>query len=256
VSEAVPSELAAYLDSLVGRLRRILGAQLVGVYAGGSVALGAYLHGRSDLDVAAVTHGEVSRSEREAIAEALRHEVLPCPARGLELVLYPLDVARRGGLEPGYLLNLNTGADMPFRLDFEPTSGDVHWFAIDRGILADRGVALAGPPAAAVFAPIPFETVLPVLVDSLAWHRQHLGRADDAVLNAARTLRFVAEQRWSSKAEAGRWALARLDDPELVRRALDARTTGADISWDEAAAFVAAAEQSVRSRESAGRPRR
>ena len=47
---------------------------------------------------------------KRALVEALRHEALPCPARGLELVVYPLATARSGGGEPGFELNLNTGA--------------------------------------------------------------------------------------------------------------------------------------------------
>lgn len=43
---SIPVELVGYLDELAGRLERILGSRLVGVYAGGSVALGAYAHGR------------------------------------------------------------------------------------------------------------------------------------------------------------------------------------------------------------------
>src|SRR5215213_8960016 len=49
-----PVELAAYLDELVERARGLLGEDLVGVYLAGSAALGGYIHGRSDVDVAVV----------------------------------------------------------------------------------------------------------------------------------------------------------------------------------------------------------
>jgi hypothetical protein len=223
----------------------MLGSRLVGVYAGGSVALGAYQHGRSDVDVAAVAEGQVSRPERESLGAALRHEGLPCPARGLEFVLYPLETARGGGADPGFLLNLNSGPRMAFRLDLEPGPEDSHWFAIDRSILAQHGVTLAGPPAGEVFGPVAQGVLLPLLARSIEWHLQGIGRGDDAVLNAARALRYLTEQRWSSKAEAGVWALTRVADPSLVRRALRARQGGRDVPWDEAAAFVAEVRRQV-----------
>src|SRR5881227_2582326 len=43
-----------YLSAVAERLEDLLGGDLVGVYVGGSYALGNYLPGRSDLDVAAV----------------------------------------------------------------------------------------------------------------------------------------------------------------------------------------------------------
>ena len=43
-----------YLTALAARSRDILGRDLVGVYAAGSIALEAYRPGRSDVDVAVV----------------------------------------------------------------------------------------------------------------------------------------------------------------------------------------------------------
>ena len=83
---------------------------------------------------------------KQAIVERLRHEALPCPARGLELVVYPLATARAGGGEPGFELNLNTGADMGFRVDEAPGEIEGFWFAIDRAILRDAR-RRAGRPA-------------------------------------------------------------------------------------------------------------
>src|SRR5262249_32895849 len=80
----VPVELARYLDELVRRLSAVVG--LDAVYLFGSAAQGSYEHGRSDVDVIAVTARPSSQAEKEAIAEAA--ESLPCRARKLELVVY------------------------------------------------------------------------------------------------------------------------------------------------------------------------
>ena len=206
-----------YLAELTRRLSGVLGDELLGVYAGGSYALGAYEPGRSDIDVTAVAAGALSPVAKQAIVDRLRHEALPCPARGLELVVYPLATTRAGGGEPGFELNLNTGADMGFRVDEEPGEIEGFWFAIDRAILRDHGVALAGPPPADLFAPIPRSTLLPLLQESIRWHRDSdVPLGSDTVLNTSRALRFATEGTWSSKREAGDWAAA---EP-IVRAAL------------------------------------
>jgi hypothetical protein len=200
-------ELDDYLAELTRRLGAVLGGELLGVYAGGSYGLGAYEPGRSDIDVTVVVAGALSHAAKQAIVERLRHEALPCPARGLELVVYPLATARGGGGEPGFELNLNTGAAMGFRVDEAPGDIEGFWFAIDRSILRAHGVALTGPPAADLFAPIPRATLLELLQESIRWHRDSdVPLGSDTVLNTCRALRFASEGTWSSKREAGAWA--------------------------------------------------
>jgi hypothetical protein len=232
----------AYLAELAARARAVLGEGLVGVYAGGSLALGAYEQGRSDLDVAVVVEGRLERQTKEELVAALRHESLPCPARGLELVVYAREAVASGGVEADFELNLNTGRAMPFRADFEldPAIGS-HWFAIDRAILRDHAIALVGPPATDVFAEIPRALLLPVVAESLRWHEGGDARGDDAVLNACRALRYAIADEWSSKPAAGRWALERDFDPETVRAALAARDGGRSVEPAQAAAFVTSA---------------
>jgi predicted nucleotidyltransferase len=82
---AIPAELAPYLEQLVEVLQAA--APVDAVYLAGSAALGAYEHGRSDVDVVAVTSRSLSLHERRSLAAAV--EAVPVPARKLELVVYP-----------------------------------------------------------------------------------------------------------------------------------------------------------------------
>jgi hypothetical protein len=198
----------AYLAGIVERLRAILGDDLVGVYAGGSWALGGYERGRSDLDLAVVVQSPLSDEGAGKLVAALRHEAFPCPARGLELVVYTLESAGTGTVEPGFELNLNTGASMPFRADHQSRAGERHWFAIDRSVLASHGVALYGPPARDVFAPIAPAGLRPVLADVLRWYLHKEPESEDAVLNAGRSLRFAREGIWLPKPALRSWASA------------------------------------------------
>jgi hypothetical protein len=237
-AQTPPEREALYLKELAARLHAVAGEELVGVYVGGSVALGAYDAGRSDLDVAAVVRFAAPRKLKNAIVDAIRHESLPCPARGLEFVLYRLGATCEPSTDAGFELNLNTGAGMDFRADLEPGENESHWFPIDRSILSQHGIALAGPPADEVFAEIPRPLLGPVVLQSLRWHVRTTGARDDAVLNACRALRFAIEGVWSSKPAAAAWVLERRDAPQIVRRALAARHGGERLDPDDVGRFL------------------
>ncbi len=261
MQELDPS-VADYLTALTERAQSILGANLVGVFAAGSLALDAYEHGRSDIDIAIVCAGAMALPVKQTIVGALRHEALPCPARGLELVVYRSAVAGAGRPDPGFEVELNTGPRMSFRatwagVDRQAADG-TFWYAIDRSILAERGVALLGPPAGAVFRSVPDDELIALLIASLRWH---LGLADesvpdpefeddgsgdaswtaDAVLNACRAWRRVLSGHWSSKRDAGREVLSLSDSGDLdhavVEQALAARHGAAPPSVRAARAF-------------------
>ena len=65
--------VSPYLRELARRLGELVGESLVGVYAGGSYALGAYEERRSDLDVAAIIRSGAGRRLKAAIVAAIRH---------------------------------------------------------------------------------------------------------------------------------------------------------------------------------------
>lgn len=233
-------DLAPYHAAIVDRLSEILDGRLVGVYGAGSYALGDFDPQRSDVDVFAVARGPIDRDEKLAIADALRHEALPCPARGLEFVLYPEATVRSGTIDAGFALNLNTGPGIPFRLDEEPGTVERHWFPIDRAIVRTRGRALYGPPPEDVFAPIPLGPLAQVVVESLEWHLVPGRSADgDTVLNACRALRWAEDGSWYSKGEAGAWAVAREIEPQLVAAALASRAHTTTLDRGSVESFVA-----------------
>jgi hypothetical protein len=228
--------LETYFREVVRRVGAVFGADLVGVYAGGSYALGAYEPGRSDIDVATVV-AEASREAKEEVVDALRHESLRCPARGLEFVLYTRDAVQVPSPGADFELNLNTGAGMEFRAEYEPGPEEQHWFPLDRSILGQCGVALHGPPAADVFAPLPRDALLDLVLAAVRWYSSGAARGDDAVLNACRSWRFAAKGVWSSKREAGKWAL-RCGAPPIVAEALERRTSDGGLDPAAVSRFV------------------
>jgi hypothetical protein len=196
----------------------------VGVYAGGSVGLGGFDRRRSDLDVAIVVDGSLDARHKDALVAALRHEAFACPARGLELVVYRREAAVSNDVAAGFELNLNSGRGLRWRLDAAPDVADLHWFAIDRSILRQHGLAIVGPPAREVFGDISRDRLLPLVAAAVRWHLDGAAATGDAILNACRALRFGIEGVWSSKVDAGRWALRHVPGPSVVAAALDARS--------------------------------
>jgi Aminoglycoside adenylyltransferase, C-terminal domain len=204
-------------------LGRLLGDDLVAVYLGGSGALGGVAATQSDVDLVAVCAAAPAEELRRAIAAGLGALAMGWPMRGLELVLYTRAAVADPAERPRFELNLNVGPGMPYHLSLDPASEPAHWFVLDLAILRDHGRPLAGPPARDLVGPIPRRRLLEALRDSLAWHGAHEPALQQAVLNACRGWRFTEEGVWSSKDDAGAWALARTDDPATVSAALAVR---------------------------------
>jgi predicted nucleotidyltransferase len=180
----IPPQLTEYLDELVSRLAAV--TELHAVYLFGSAAQGAYEHGRSDVDVIAVTERPSTQEEKEALAAAA--ESLPCPARKLELVVYARGSDR-------HELNVNTGELVHFSPDDDPA----FWFVLDRSIAEQHAIPLVGPPWAEVFPPVPRADVEAALDEAVAfdgWDEANLRLA------AARAQIWRETGRWVSKREA------------------------------------------------------
>jgi hypothetical protein len=245
----VDTELRRYLDELVATARDVLGDDLVGAYAAGSVGLGAYQPGRSDVDVALVCGGPLSESAKRTLVARLRHEALPCPARGLELVAYQRAVAASGTPAPGFEVELNTGATMAFRYTLDPADRPVadgrFWYALDRSILHQSGHPLLGPPAGQVFADLAPDDLHRLLIEALTWwltlptppdDRPAPG-AEDAVLGACRSLVRHRDGVWLSKVAAGQRLIDAGDPAEVIRRSVAARHGGPPPTGPQARAF-------------------
>jgi Domain of unknown function (DUF4111) len=214
--EACGREAAALLG-------RLLGDDLVAVWLGGSGALGGVAAGQSDVDLVAVCAAVPGQELRRAVVAGLGELAMTWPVRGLELVLYTRAAVAAPAGPPAFELNLDVGPRMPYHLSLDPAAEPAHWFVLDLAILRDHGRTLAGPPPRDLVGPIPRRRLLEALRDSLAWHEAHEPALQQAVLNACRGWRFTAEGVWSSKDEAGAWALARTDDPATVSAALAVR---------------------------------
>jgi hypothetical protein len=199
--------IRAYLDELTRRLEAQLGDRLVAAWQVGSGALGDFDQLRSDIDVQALS-APLARAELEALAAALT--AVPCPVRGLEFVLY--------AEPPRFQLNLNTGPGMDEQAGYDPGAEPGFWFTLDVAIAREQARPLAGAHPREVLPALPRALIAAAHRDSLAWYAAY----DDAqaVITACRAWAWAAEDRWLSKGDAAAWAVARLDDPGPVVKAL------------------------------------
>ena len=89
---------------------------------------------------------------------ALRHEALPCPARGLELVVYPLaTVAGRRRASPASSSTSTPARAWTSASTRRPATSRASGSRSTARSCASTAIALHGPPAAELFAPIPRE---------------------------------------------------------------------------------------------------
>jgi hypothetical protein len=239
-----------YLEQIVEIARAVLGDDLVGVYTAGSLALGAFDASRSDIDVALVSGSALEVADKREVVARLRHEALPCPARGLELVVYRREVAGSARPDAAFEMELNTGQDMAFRATERP--GDrpeedgSFWYGLDRDILHSHGAALTGPPAGHVFAGLADDDVRALLLDSLVWWWRRTPPqptptpgAEEAVLGGCRALVRHRHDTWLAKVAAARRFLAEGGTPSgLLEQSIRARSGGPPPSGSDARVFL------------------
>ena len=216
------AEIEHYLAALVARLGDALGDRLVGAWLFGSGALGDLDPATSDLDVQVVTTVRLPRAERERLTARVSHPELPCPVRGLELVVYARDDLENP-LGPAFQVNLNTGPRMTQHVAYDPSEDPRFWFVLDVAIGREAGRTLAGPPPAEVFPELPVPLVLDSLQQALAWFAANDPRGGQAALAAARAWAWAEEGRWLAKGPAAVWLASR------VTRELEARSRAATL---------------------------
>src|SRR4051794_28586524 len=223
-----PHDAQRYVHAVAHEVATVFGGALVGVYTTGSLALGGFTPARSDIDLMAVVDGNEGPETCLHLAARLDHHRMPCPASGLEFVLYPRAIVTTPGTDAGYLLTLNTGPKLPPLADLDSPSAPAFWFVLDRAVTAQSGEAVIGPPAAVLFRVPPAQELLPVVLAAVeAQQQDRSDLLDNVVLNACRAFRFAEDGRWYSKPDAGRRTAATPGPfTALIRAALETHEQG------------------------------
>lgn len=232
-----------YLEAVAAIHKVTLGAGLIALYLHGSPVQGDYRPGSSDLDVFGVVSGPIGARRCERLVEALKHESLPVPAFGLELILCTDDAVRQPVADTPFTFALSTGSEWGVQIETDGKTSDI---LVHMQLCRQAGIALFGPPAHDVVPPLQLETLREGLTGEMLWHRDDLQNNPsaegvvNAVLNAARSLWAAEHGEVLSKTEGGEWWLTHHPKEQIVADALDFRKgrTGSPPDVESALDFV------------------
>ncbi|MEU9320474.1 aminoglycoside adenylyltransferase domain-containing protein [Streptomyces sp. NPDC048295] len=236
----VPPHVVAYVAEVSGVLSEMR-PDLIGVYLHGSAVLGGFDADRSDVDVLAVVAEQGTERDQLALGDAVVETTSRCPGTGLEMSVITAAAAADIGSCP-FEVHVRTTATGAAVIPGAGHAGDAD-LILHCAVCRDHALAVWGPPAYEVFAPVPRDRVRAAMVSELRWALDHAS-ATYAVLNACRALRFAADGRLCSKLDGGRWYQDRYGNDAVVTAAIAHQRDGLPGPTAPAAiAFVAAALQ-------------
>ena len=140
----VADDVAAFGCDVSDRLQTVLGSEFVAAYFVGSIALGGYVAGESDIDMVAVAERPIRDELKHEIAEVLFDATLHCPARGLEFTLYRNEVAASAPRGADFEVNVNGGPRMTRVVHLDAGEQPRFWYVLDRAIAHRHGIEVTG----------------------------------------------------------------------------------------------------------------
>jgi predicted nucleotidyltransferase len=239
-------DVDAALAALLAGAREILAPQFVGVYLRGSLATGDFRPETSDVDFLVATADEVPDDLLEPLQTLHERLVSDYPTWGVELEGSYISVTALRRHDP--LNAVHPHIERGGRLARER-----HWsdWVLERHLLREHGIALAGPPPRSLVDPIGPEELRRAVRDIVRewWapmiphdvRLAHDGYRAYAVLTMCRALHTLEHGTVVPKREAARWASDALPDrwSPLIDRAA-AWAPGARLDGvDETLPFIA-----------------
>jgi hypothetical protein len=197
----------------------VFGDGLAGLILHGSLVLGDYVPGGSDVDLLAVVEDQLAGAELAALVEAVSSEEAPGP---VDLRL----VTRRVAVAPSPLPRMEAYLRIESCVHVEGVGAPERDLVVELSVCRAHGRALAGPSPAELIGDVPDDWVVNVGRAQLAdWQRLEYEPqyGDLMVFTACRVWRFAEERRHCSKSAAAEWVLARDPSLSVVEGALSRR---------------------------------
>ncbi len=218
----------AYLESVTRECTDVLGEDLISVWMVGSLVTGDFDMRRSDIDVLVTCAKSISGESKQALGQRLPHAALPCPAHGIDLLIYVATELEALGRSPHFEFSISSGVDWEDEIG---SGGPYPGGLIDLAIARQLGVSLFGPKPQDVVGPCPEDWLLEELAGGIRWHTTrvhdplHDPTGSNAVLNGCRALHFLSHRAFVSKLAGALWFLGRQASP-VVADALSEREAG------------------------------
>jgi hypothetical protein len=239
-------DVNAILDRLLANVQATLTDRLVGMYLYGSLANGGFDPGSSDIDFLIVTDDELPGEIVTALVE-MHTQIATLDTRWateLEGSYIPKDALRRHDPARAQHPHIDRGSG-----HLSIMQHDSDW-VVQRYILRERGIVLAGPPLPALIDPVsPDDLRQAVRTLMRMWWGpmlsnpaplQHGGYRSYAILTMCRVLYTLRHGGIVSKTQAGQWAQVALGEQwrTLIGRAMEHRNGTPLIAVDDALAFI------------------
>lgn len=243
--DTVTPAVGALLGALAERSAAVLGDELVGVYAAGSLTSASFDPEASDIDFVVVTAAEVE----DGPLDRLRAEHAALRSSGLALV----ELLEGSYLSADFLRRHGGESDLLPRLEIDGTlerrSHGPEWI-LERRALRDKGFVVTGPEPRSLIDPVSSDetrfAVRHLLLDF--WQRQDTESTwleprkyqAFARLTMCRARNTLATGELLSKPDAAAWAQSRLDErwQPLITEALEWRTASGCAPLDETIGFI------------------
>src|SRR5436305_5057505 len=214
-SKVIQSEV----NTLQTELQRLLGQNLLGIYLHGSLALGGFQPGRSDIDVIVVTAQRIDLETKcRCIELLLRISKMPCPLDIRFLVeqdLFPFQQSLLCDLHYSEIWRENYQQELR-------TGTWKHWndsirrdpdLAVHLTVLHRCGICLYGKPIAEALPAVPEQDFRDAIIKDVQLAQvEPLYDPISFVLNACRACAYLQDGANLSKDAGGAWGLAHLPE--------------------------------------------
>ncbi len=240
------------LREMAEEYRGLLGANFVGMYAHGSLAMDCFRWESSDIDFLLVTEEIPQEAVRQEVLHVLMRRWADAPPRGLEMSAMIRRDCQVFVHPARYWLHLSQTHMAAAQADAAAycarMQGEDFDLAAHCTVVRQRGTGILGAAIGEVFAPVPREDYLDSIIRDVEGAEEQMKENPLYVtLNLCRVLAAVKEGAVLSKAEGGAWGRDNLPAAQgaFAAATLKCYGTGADFCPDAAEARAFCAEFSA-----------
>jgi predicted nucleotidyltransferase len=228
-------EVNELIESLLFRMKSILGSKLIGLYLGGSLVLGDFDQNTSDIDLLAPISNDIDDSEFEALRKM--HDAIASENKDwedrIEVCYISVDALRSVKSRTSQIVKISPGE--PFHRLEAKKEWLMKWY-----LTREKSKTIFGPSPKTLIEPITKEEfILSVKDHARSWNKWVEGMKNRyaqsyAILSMCRALYSYKKGDQVSKKVAARWAQKELPQwSDLIQLAIDWKEAGKDTQPDE-----------------------
>jgi predicted nucleotidyltransferase len=212
-----PIEANEALSTIVRSFKKILRGNLVGIYLHGSLAMGCFNRGTSDIDLLVVVNDPLEVKTKKDIIHSTFEiaKMTGIPDKGLEFSVILRTYLEKFVFPTPYELHYSKSWHKSYedgKIDYTKTEKDPD-LAAHITVTLNRGVTLFGKRIADIFHPIPEKYyVTSIMYDIQEGKKDILKDPGYYIFSLCRVLYYLEEKVVSSKTEAAKWALTKVPD--------------------------------------------